>query len=80
MDSYFFNWLQYYLNATFQLMQDTIIFKAYGFRVSLWDLYTISTILILFFDVVIFPVMQAWGLADSDSEGLADEVDPSDDD
>lgn len=80
MDSNFFNWLQYYLDAVFQLMQDTIIFRAYGFNVSLWDLYTISTTLILFFDCVIFPIMQYWGLADASSDGLADEVNPDDSD
>ena len=75
MDSNFFNWLQYWLGEVFSTMQNTIIFRAYGFTVSLWDLYTISTTLIAFFDQVIFPVMAVFGLADSDSESIVDEVD-----
>lgn len=73
MDSNFFNWLQYYLSECFHIMQDTIIFKAYGFNVSLWDLYTISTTLIAFFDQVIFPIMGVFGLVDSDSESVLDD-------
>lgn len=75
MDSNFFNWLQYWLSEVFSTMQNTIIFRAYGFNVSLWDLYTISTTLIAFFDQVIFPVMAVFGLVDSDSESIIEDDD-----
>lgn len=68
----FFNWLQYSLNYVLALMYDTVIFNAYGYTVTLWDLYTTSTTLIAFFDSVIFPLMSIWGLVDDDEESIKD--------
>lgn len=72
LDSTFFNWLQFYLADAFRIMDSTTIFDAYGFQVSLWDLYTTSTTLIAFFDSVIFPLLALWGVSGEDEESVID--------
>lgn len=75
MNTQDFQWIAYYLAECLNLFQNTVIFNAYGYTVTLWDLYTVSTILIAFFDAVIFPVMAAFGLAyDDESTGIIDDV------
>lgn len=68
----FFNWLQFNLDYILGLMYTTVIFDAYGYTVTLWDLYTTSTTLIAFFDSVIFPLMTIWGLTDDGEESIKD--------
>ena len=68
----FFNTLYFWLTECLQLMEDTIIFNAYGYRISLWDLYSTSTTLIAFFDSVIFPLLALQGITEDDEESVLD--------
>lgn len=79
LGSDFFNWFQYHLNYILSLMYDTVIFNAYGYTVTLWDLYTTSTTLIAFFDSVVFPLMALWGLTDDEEESIKDTWDDESD-
>lgn len=80
LGSDFFDYFQYALTFVLGVMRSTVIFRAYGFTVTLWDLYTKSTILIAFFDAVIFPVMSVWGLVDTDSTGIMEDIDKQNED
>lgn len=72
LGSDFFNWFQYHLNYILGVMYSTVIFNAYGYTVTLWDLYTTSTTLIAFFDSVVFPFMSIWHLTNDDEESISD--------
>lgn len=80
LDSEFFNYFQHWITTCLQTFQDTVIINAYGYRVTLWDLYTVSTTLIAFFDAVIFPILSLFGLVnDPESDGILDDVEKSED-
>lgn len=57
LGSDFFDAFKGALKYVLDLMQSTIIFNAYGYRVSLWDLHTVSTTLIHFFNAIIVPLV-----------------------
>lgn len=75
LNSDFFNQFQYWLTTCINYMDTVVIFNAYGFVVTLWDLYTVSTTLVAFFDAVVFPCLPVGLLYDDESEGLMDDID-----
>ena len=65
-----------WLSRVLAYMDSVVIIRASGYIITLWDLYTVSTTLIAFFDCVIFPVMTSFGLEYSgDADGIIEDID-----
>lgn len=57
LSSDFFNALSGAIRYILDLMQSTVIFRAYGYTITLWDLHAISTTLLHFFNAIIVPLV-----------------------